>query len=183
MIPLPSLDMLLVQAFAVLLAWAAVSDLQRFIIPNRISLSIALLYPAYVLAAPQPVDWLLALLIAAVVFAVGAFAFARGWFGGGDVKLFTVAALWAGPALAPSLLLTTGLTGALMGVLALARPLFARIGVGWLPAVPVSGERAGPAASGSNAPAEAKPTLRTNIPYGVAIAVGGLAVAMQILAR
>src|SRR5690606_25919442 len=54
---IPWMDVLLIQALAALLVWAAISDLRRFVIPNRVSLSIALLYPAYVLSAPQPVDW------------------------------------------------------------------------------------------------------------------------------
>ena len=53
---------------------------------------------------------------ALAVFLVGAVLFARGWLGGGDVKLLTAATLWAGPAGTPALLVLTGVLG---GVLAL----------------------------------------------------------------
>ena len=56
---IPSLEQLLVQGFALLLLWAAWSDIQSFTIPNRVPLAIALLYPAHVIASPVPVaNWL-----------------------------------------------------------------------------------------------------------------------------
>src|SRR3546814_17926035 len=58
--------------------------------------------------------------------------FAFRYAGGGDVKLFVAASLWAGPALFPSFLLVTSLVGAAMaaGMLAhrrLNRPAKARV--------------------------------------------------------
>lgn len=170
MLGLPGLELLLVQAFALLLLWGATSDLQSFLIPNRVSLAVALLYPAYVLTAPHPVDWLAGCGAATVVFLVGAVAFARGWFGGGDVKLLAAAALWAGPGLLPSLLLVTGAAGGLLGLIVLAQPVMARWRPGRLglagPAVEMGKGNSG---------------LQTKIPYGVAIAAGGLFVAVQLL--
>src|SRR3546814_2382715 len=46
-----------VLAFAALLTAAAVEDVRRLIIPNRIPLGIIILYPAYVLSTGAPVDW------------------------------------------------------------------------------------------------------------------------------
>lgn len=166
-------DQLLVQAFALLLLWAAWSDIKSFTIPNRVSLAIALLYPAYVMAAPVQPDWLLACGLAAVVFALGAFAFARGWFGGGDVKLLTAVSLWAGPTLFSEVILVTALAGGVLALVVLAQPamtpIFAQLRISWWP------ELAAPATAG-------KPILRTNLPYGVAIAAGGLWLAIQLLA-
>ncbi len=53
---------------------------------------------------------------AAAVFLGGAVLFARGYLGGGDVKLLAAATLWAGPAGTPTLLMLTGVLG---GALAL----------------------------------------------------------------
>ncbi len=50
------------------------------------------------------------------MFLVGAVLFARGYLGGGDVKLLSAATLWAGPSGTPELLMLTGVLG---GALAL----------------------------------------------------------------
>ena len=47
---------LAIAAFAGLAGWAAYVDYTRYIIPNRICLAIAALYPLYVIAAPHAVD-------------------------------------------------------------------------------------------------------------------------------
>ena len=171
---LPSFDQLLVQGFALLLLWAAWSDIQSFTIPNRVSLAIVLLYPAHVIASPAQVEWLFACGLALLIFAVGAFAFARGWFGGGDVKLLTAATLWAGPLMFSELILVTALAGGALALVAVAQPrmtpILAQLRITWLPELPVT-----PAAPG-------KASLRTNIPYGVAIAAGGLWLATRLLA-
>ena len=172
MFTLAWIDLLLVQIAVMLLVWAAVSDATTFRISNRITVAIVLLYPAHVLAAPQPVEWLGACLIAAGVFALGIPAFARGWFGGGDVKLFAAASLWAGPAMFPSMLLVTGLAGGLLGIFAL---LWSRFG--WM--LPYRFAAAPAGAEG----AERRPSFRTHVPYGVAIAAGGVASLLPLLAR
>jgi len=82
--------------FAVLLLISAAEDARRLIIPNRYCLAIALLYPAYVLSAPAPVDWPGAAAVAAGALAVGFVIFSFRAAGGGDVKLFAAVALWAG---------------------------------------------------------------------------------------
>lgn len=172
MLPLAWIDLLLVQIVIVLLVWGAVSDAASFRIPNRITAAIVLLYPAHALAAPQPVEWLGACLIAAGIFALGILAFARGWFGGGDVKLLAATSLWAGPAMFPSMLLVTGLAGGLLGIVVL---LWSRLG--WM--LPY-GFAAGSAGTGEG---ERRPSFRTHVPYGVAIAAGGIVAILPLLAR
>ena len=86
-------DRLALTAFAGLLVWAAWSDLRDYIIPNRISIAIAALYPAHILATENIHILPGALIMAAVVFAVGFAFFALRIAGGGDVKLMTAAAL------------------------------------------------------------------------------------------
>ena len=43
-------DRVVLTVFAGLLVWAAWSDLRDYVIPNRICLAVAVLYPAHILA-------------------------------------------------------------------------------------------------------------------------------------
>jgi prepilin peptidase CpaA len=52
----------------------------------------------------------------AAILAVGTFAFARNWLGGGDVKLLAATGLWVGFAAAPWLLATIFLAGGAVAV-------------------------------------------------------------------
>ncbi len=151
-------DASLLALLLALLAWAALSDGLRFRIPNAASLGIALLYPAHVLASALPVEWPWALLIAGILFAVGLALFARGMVGGGDVKLLSAAALWAGPHLILWLLIVMGLTGGLLSVIAWLLHYLQRFRTaGWaaLTLPPPDGR------------------VFERVPYGVAIAAGG----------
>lgn len=150
---------MVVTLFLGLVALAAFTDLTSLTIPNRICAAIAALYPVYVVAAQQP-DWLAALAIAVAVFAVGAALFATGLMGGGDVKLMTAIALWAGPQLAFEFMLVTAVAGGAIAILMSTslRFVFAQ-------AFQTVGAR----------DAEAT-VLGRSIPYGVAIAIGAYVV-------
>ncbi len=102
--------------FFALLATAVANDVRSLRIPNALSLALLVLYPLHVATAAQPVAWLPALGIAAAVFAAGLITFAAGRIGGGDVKLLTVCALWAGPGLILEMLVYTGLIGGAMAI-------------------------------------------------------------------
>lgn len=151
--------------FALLAAAAGYSDVKRFIIPNSFSLSIAILYPAYVLTADIQPDWLFSLGIAATVLTLGFALFAFKICGGGDVKFFTAATLWAGPDLFVVFLSLTAVTG---GVIAVSL---------WI------GHRAAPMLPfltqglTSNFETFAKKPM----PYGAAIALGAVYVAFTLL--
>ena len=97
-------------------------------------------------------------------FLIGAFMFARGWMGGGDVKLLAALALWAGPTHFPTLILVTSAAG---GVLALIAYMPGRAAMlSWVALnlrIALALPEAPRSASG-----------RRTIPYGVAIAIGGL---------
>lgn len=97
--------------FAIMMSWAAYDDARSFTIPNKLPLGIAILYPAYVIAAPMPVDWSAALAVAAILFLVGFVLFICRALGGGDAKLLAASSLWAGPSLLPDFLLVTALAG------------------------------------------------------------------------
>ena len=153
--------------YAGILVAAGWSDLNRYIIPNRVSIALLLLYPAHVVASAGPVDVWGAVLVAVAAFVVCAAFFAFGLMGGGDVKLFAALALWAGPAAIAPFMLVTAVLG---GVLAMV--LLSPLGT-LLPSPPLSLFKAG------LRPGRA----RQSMPYGVAIAGAGLLLAVELAGR
>lgn len=162
---IPMIHTWVVVGFMALLLAAAVKDAQSFTIPNSYCLSLAILYPAHVVSAPEPVQWLLALAIAAGLLAAGFVAYARGWTGGGDAKFLAAVGLWAGQELFVEFLILSGLAGGVMVAALWLRHRMAR------------------------APSlsmiflvEIDPNFRKQpMPYGIAIAAGGLYVAFTVL--
>ena len=167
---LPSLssafDSTLLALCLALLAWAALSDGLRFRIPNAASLGIALLYPAHVLASPIPVDWPGALLVAGILFAVGIGLFVKGLVGGGDVKLLSAAALWAGPHLILPLLIVMGLTGGLLSAIVWLLQYLRRFRTAGWAGLTLAHPNGG---------------IFERVPYGVAIVAGGAYTAVHLL--
>jgi len=161
---LAGLHIVAIGMFACLLITAAVSDFRQYIIPNSISLAIVGLYPIYLAFSSLPIDWAGGLIAGSVVLAVGIGLFSLGLTGGGDVKLLAAAALWAGTDRVLPLLLVMSLAG---GVLALAY---------WL----AHGRDGAKAASGADG-SELQAMTKVRLPYGIAIATGGLFVAGQLM--
>lgn len=162
-----------VLAYAALLLAAAVEDVRRLTIPNRLPLAIILLYPAYVLSAPLPVDWSGAAILAGASLGVGVILFAYRFTGGGDVKLFVAACLWTGPALFPRFLLITTVVGAAIGMgMMLHRRLVA-------PRARLATAAPGESTGTGRPPAPRQRQLE--LPYGAAIAIGGINVAVTLL--
>lgn len=129
-------------------------DVTRFLIPNWLVGALLVLYPLAVYWGHAQVDWKMALLGMAVVFAVGYVVFAMKWMGGGDIKLITACALWVGLKGLPEYLILVALLG---GAFAVIVWVLRKV----LPHLPV------------------KVSFRLlkdgePIPYGVAIAVGFL---------
>lgn len=109
----------LVQAVLVaLLAYVIVDDLRHFRVRNDVVLLIAALFALF--WAIQRDLWFGVphLLFGAVMFLVFLFLYARGWMGGGDVKLLAVAFLWLGPERAMPFAIALGVFAALYGTLA-----------------------------------------------------------------
>lgn len=152
-----SLDRFALLLFLGLIAWAAYSDGVSLRIPNAISVGLVTLYPVHVAACPVAVDWLGALLVAALLFVAGVALFARGLLGGGDVKLLSAASLWAGPSLSPAFLTVMGLVGGLVASLIWLLSRVRQRQAAESPDRAISGVVA--------APVEA-------VPYGIAIAAG-----------
>ena len=142
---------LLLVALAAILVVAAVIDVRTFTISNRLNLTVALLAPLYWLSvALSPWPGMAVQLAAATtVFIVLAGAFYAGMMGGGDVKLAAALALWFPPAATVKFLVLMSIAG---GVLTLVVLLWHR-----------AKDREG----------------RPEIPYGVAIAFGALAILAQ----
>jgi prepilin peptidase CpaA len=159
------LQLLALTLFAVVMAVAAFEDFRRLVIPNLLPILLCAAWPAYFAAAPSFYGALASIGCGLAVFLVGALLFARGYLGGGDVKLLSAAALWAGPAGVPSLLLLTAILG---GVLA----LFLLLPIGGQLATSARlmlGQPAAPAGHG----------LAMPIPYGMAIAGAALIVILS----
>ena len=79
-----------------IVTWAAISDLLRGTIPNAANTAMFVLWVAWVISgAETSVGY--SFLIGAGVFAFGAVLFQFGQMGGGDVKMLTALAIWAGP--------------------------------------------------------------------------------------
>ena len=152
-------------AFAGLLIMAAASDCRNLTVPNRFSVALLALYPSFVIASGGAIDWLGGLIYAGIVFLAGFAFFALRWCGGADVKLFAAVTLWAGPSLFVPMLFYTAMTGGLLAVALWIRHKLMRA--------------ATPAAIfyATSDPAFSKQPM----PYAVAIAAGGMYVALQLL--
>ena len=142
---------LLILGLAAMLIVAAIVDFRTFTISNRLNLAVAASAPLFWWSIALPF-WPHAAAQAAVavgVFGLLAAAFYAGMMGGGDVKLAAALALWFPPGVTVKFLVLMSIAG---GVLTLAV-------LGWHRLK----EREG----------------RPEIPYGVAIAFGGLAILAQ----
>jgi prepilin peptidase CpaA len=143
-------EILLVGLAATLVA-AAVIDMRTFTISNRLNLAVALSAPIYWLSISMTPwpDMAIQLATGAVVFAILAGAFYAGMMGGGDVKLAAALALWFSPAGTLKFLVLMSVAGGVLTLVILAWHRLRR--------------------------REGRPA----IPYGVAIAFGGLAILTQ----
>ena len=141
----------LLGGLAAILIVAAVIDVRTYTISNRLNLTVACLAPVYWLSIALPVwpDAGIQLATGAGVFALLAAAFYAGMMGGGDVKLAAALALWFSPASTLKFLVLMSLAGGVLTLVVMALHRMKR--------------REG----------------RPEIPYGVAIAFGGLAILTQ----
>ena len=131
---------------AATLVWIAVVDVKTFTISNGINLAIALVAPVYWLSAGIPFlpDAGFRVVAAVAVFLLFAIAFYMNAMGGGDVKLAGALALWFPPVATVKLVVITSLAGGVLTLLVAGLHKYQR--------------------------KEGRP----EVPYGVAIAFGGL---------
>jgi prepilin peptidase CpaA len=142
---------ILLTLLALILVVAAVIDVRTFTISNRVSIAVALLAPLYWWSAGLALwpDIATHVAAAAAVFALLALAFNFGMMGGGDVKLAAALALWFSPAGTLRFLVYMSIAG---GLLTLVVIIVHRL--------------------------RSKPG-KPKVPYGVAIAIGALAILAQ----
>jgi prepilin peptidase CpaA len=148
------------------LAYAAASDVISRRIPNQLSSVIAASFVIAGVASPDRVDLLGGLWVAAAVLAVGFVGFLFGKIGGGDVKLLAAMGLWAGPAAAMDFLLLTGLAGGGLALLYLVPEI--SHAMTWFRA---QIEKQAPIVQQIAIASDVK---TQGLPYGVAIAAGGM---------
>jgi prepilin peptidase CpaA len=143
--------LLLTGLLAAILVVAAAIDVRTFTISNRLNVTVAFLAPLFWWSIHLPF-WPAAAIqvaVAAGVFVLLAIAFYTGMMGGGDVKLAAALALWFSPAETVRFLIFMSIAG---GVLTLLVVLIHKL---------------------------RSKQGRPEIPYGVAIAIGGLAILAQ----
>ncbi len=106
--------------YTLLLCIAAALDSWKFIIPNAITVALIALFIVTALLLPYDMgwrDWMSHLGAAAAVLAGGAVLFAFKKMGGGDVKLMTAVAFWAGFEYLSDLLLYIALAGGALAII------------------------------------------------------------------
>ncbi|MSP81449.1 MAG: hypothetical protein EXQ94_00575 [Alphaproteobacteria bacterium] len=131
---------------------AAASDLVRYIIPNTVSILLLAVFPLAALAEGMPLETMAYHGLAGLfMLVIGFVLFVRNFMGGGDVKLLTACAVWTGFPQMPAFVLATAIAGGLVALVMLVVRLARR--------------------------GRAEGSLRqAHVPYGAAIALGGLAV-------
>ena len=154
----PFLNQLCLWIFASLMIVAAWSDAIDFTIPNRLVVSLLVLYPAYVMTASHAIDWPMALAVATGILAVGLVLYGTGTMGAGDVKLIAATAVWAGTEHTLAFMLLTAIAGGVVSMAVIVRNNYGWV-IGWPPA---------------------ENTMKL-VPYGIAIAAAGLFVAAKLI--
>jgi prepilin peptidase CpaA len=154
---------LMILFFPLTMAFAAATDLLTMKIPNRLSAVVALGYFVLALVAGRPFAEIgQHLLCGAAILAFTFVLFNFRWIGGGDAKLAAATALWIGW----SPLAEYGLSSAIAG--------------GALTLIILMGRRiALPQVLASQAWIARLHNAKTGIPYGIALALGGLMVYPQ----
>lgn len=137
---------LLCAILAIMLLWAAVVDIRTRTIANRLNLAIALMAPLFWWAMGVDLwpDAAIRVGVAVAIFLLFALAFQLGAMGGGDVKLAAALALWFAPGDTLLLVVLMSLAGGVLTAIVMIEHKIK------------------------------KTQGRPEVPYGVAIAFGGL---------
>ena len=157
--PISLAGILILSVFPILLLAAGIGDFLTMRIPNWLNGALIISFFAMIFVAGMPFDivkWHLA--AAAIVLVAGIILFFTIQFGGGDAKMLAASALWIGWAQLVPFLLYTALAGGGLAVLAI---VWRRIGH--------EGEMRGMSWFRGLFNKQIK------VPYGVAIAIGGIA--------
>ncbi|HTI87635.1 MAG TPA: prepilin peptidase [Alphaproteobacteria bacterium] len=162
--------------FAFCLLWAAARDARGYVIPNRAIVATIALFPIYLLTRAIATgsmisavgDGAVGLSLAALVLIAGLAMFSLHLIGGGDAKLASAVALWAGADNVVAFLIIASISG---GVLAAAVLI-------WRAAFP----QLESAPSLQTFGVRLRQGLKAPVPFGVAIAIGGLYIVTRLAA-
>jgi len=149
-------EMIALAAFAGLVLYAALSDVARLIIPNWVSIALAVIFPVFalIMGAP-PIAVGLHVVFGFGILAIGFVLFQFNIIGGGDAKLLAAVSIWTGMTAFAPFILWTAIAGGVMALTLLtARQL---IPIGTYPAF-----------------VDHLLKKQNGIPYGVAIMIGAL---------
>lgn len=148
-------------AYALILLGAAGEDIWRLRISNVFPIMLLALFFAALIVKGMPSDVWQNTIGFAAMLTLGLLLFALKWLGGGDVKLFAATAIWFNFAGLWKLIFWVTAAGALLAlVLIVSRRLFLKAEAG----------------AGASHPVL---VAKGPIPYGMAIAAGGLVAAWQ----
>ena len=150
---LTSLHIATIAIAASIFVAAAINDAYTYRIPNYMCGLLLVLFPLFIATAPRMYDWHQHVMVFSLVAASGFAMFMGNMAGAGDIKLLGVASLWAGPHLIAVLLVVTAVAGGLESIVM-------AILTHW---------------RHRNTTEEAPAYAKIPIPYGIAIATGGLA--------
>lgn len=142
-----------------LLVTATCYDLSRRTIPNQVSL--AILFLACVRFLITGNDPLVPLGISLLVLVIGFLLYLGRLLGAGDTKLMAALSLFLEPAAMPGFLVITALSGGLLALFTVLKEVSVKLGLNATPASALKQRTDSGRASGE-------------LPYGVAIAVGGV---------
>ena len=157
------LEQLSITLLPVLLIIAAVGDVVSLRIPNWLTILIAVLFIPMALLTGMPAqEFGMHILAGALLFGFGFIFFQFGLFGGGDAKLMAAAGLWFGTAQTLPFLFWTAVAG---GLLAAVLGTYSMVMMSWEIHERVESENSWRAKFNS---------LKPNIPYGLAFAIGGI---------
>jgi len=119
--------------FLFCVCYAVVSDFRALLIPNWVIVTLAAAFAVFSLLYLEPMTVLWHVLVALAVFLVTAVFFAINWIGGGDVKLLTATALWAGPQHVANLLLIMAALGFVIAIVLMGLRTHGTFIAPWLP--------------------------------------------------
>jgi prepilin peptidase CpaA len=148
-------------AYVFALVMAAVNDWRSLRIPNWLTGALAVAFPVAAMLVGHDVQWLSHLAAGLAVFVGAAVLFMLRMIGGGDVKLLGATALWTGLGQVVPLLMLVAVIGGVFAlvVLLLRHPFVHAVMLAVLRRLPAFTE------------------AKTPIPYGIPIAIAGIALA------
>jgi len=149
----PWIQIALVSGYSIVLIWSSFEDIRSRTIPNSAVISLFILFVLYCLAGFA--NWADGLIGGLIIFFPALALFHYGFMGGGDAKLMTAIALWVGQQGILAFCLVTSLAGGMLAIFFIVRRWHeSRVLIDTEPA-----------------DLDAQAIV---LPYGVAIAAGGL---------